>query len=456
MLAVLHHDVGLVTPGAVAAKGTSILDGRLLFMTHTSVSLVLSFGTALLPLNQVRATEADALSQVDEVVKSVRGVSGHSVKTPLDTRLITREALRDMLVTDAEERAREPDWPATKEALIIMGSWPDGYDGPNPFVDVTVLNSAGIYSQRRRALFVVYDPLRPLAQGPIRLGVTSRELQDELTLAHEIVHALQHMHYPHLFNLDNPTWRHQDDAAFALRAAIEGEAVIVSLQSRLGYRGTLLSPDEFQERVLRQARSPGFDPLERVPLLVRERQVYPYAYGYRLSWREGRKLLKSPPVSSEQVLHRKRRRERFLAIDLSRYGEQLSQRGCELVYENTMGELSLSLLLRSYQALIDAEAWEGWDGDRYVTAKCDGRREFAWLTSWDSADDAVEFERAYRKIAPWHGARAGLGHEPVTQRHDKQVWILSSGFANEKSSIESAARTQRLRTRAELAEFLKK
>ena len=95
-------------------------------------------------------------------------------------------------------------------------------------------------------------------------------------------------------------------------------------------------------------------------------------------------------------------------------------------------------------------------GDRYVTAKCDGQREFAWLTSWDSADDAVEFERAYRKIAPWHRARAALRQDPVTERHDKQVWVLSAGFANEKSSIESAARTQRLRTRAELAEFLKK
>jgi hypothetical protein len=188
---------------------------------------------------------------------------------------------------------------------------------------------------------------------------------------------------------------------------------------------------------------------------VREGQAYPYAYGYGLAWREGRKLLKSPPASSEQVLHRKRRRERFLAIDLSRYRDQLSQRGCELLFQNTIGELSLSLLLRSYPALISPEAWEGWDGDRYVTAKCDGQREFAWFTSWDSPDDAMEFERAYRQIAPWHRARAALGEEPVTERHDKQVFVLSPGFANDKSTIDSLARTQRVRTRAELVEFLK-
>ncbi len=443
------------TPAVVALKRMATLDSWLLSRVPFGVLPILSLGTVLLTLD-AHAAETEILSQVDEVVKSVAWVSGHSLKTPLDARLITREALRDMIVGDAKERTREPDWAATKEALIIMGSWPDGYDGPDPFLEVAVLNAAGIYSPQRKALFVVYDPPRSLEQGALRLGTTSHELQDDLTLAHEIVHALQHMHYPDLFDLDNPMWRHQSDAAFAAKAAIEGEAVIVSLQSRLGYRGALLPPDEYQERVLGAARSPGFDPLERVPLLVREGQVYPYAYGYRLAWHEGRKLLRSPPASSEQVLHRKQRRERFLAIDLSLYRDQLSQRGCELLIEDTIGELSLSLLLRSYQALIDPGAWEGWDGDRYVTAKCDGQREFAWFTSWDSADDAMEFERAYRQIAPWHKTRAGFRSEAVTERYDKRVFVLSSGFAKDKSTIDSVARTQRVRTRAELAAFLKK
>lgn len=454
------RDIQAVTPDAQALKRT--LDSWALFLLRVSVLPALFLAVSLLPEEQVQAAETvganDTLtkSRVDEVMRSVGGMLGLSPKWPLDTRSITRDALRSMLTSYAEERIRDPDWAAAREALIIMGSWPDGYDATNPFLEVTVLNTAGIYSARRNALFVVSDPPRSVVEGPIRLDTAPPELENDIILAHEIVHALQHMHYPELFELDNPLWRHQNDAVFALRAAIEGEAVVISLQARLGYMGTLLPPDAYSEHLLGQARSPGFDPLERIPLLVREGQVYPYAYGYRLAWREGRKLLKSPPVSSEQAMHRKKRREPFLAIDLSRYREQLSQRGCELLYENTMGELSLSLLLRSYASPIPPEAWEGWDGDRYVTAKCNGGRAFAWLTSWDSTDDAIEFERAYRQIARFHRARANLSDDAATQRDDKRVLVLSSEFAKEKSTINSVARMRRVRTHAELAEFLEK
>ena len=35
--------------------------------------------------------------------------------------------------------------------------------------------------------------------------------------------------------------------------------------------------------------------------------------------------------------------------------------------------------------------WEGWNGDRYLAARCGGRRELLWLTVWDSEADAAEF-----------------------------------------------------------------
>ena len=196
---------------------------------------------------------------------------------------------------------------------------------------------AGLYVREKQTVYVISEHARS-EMGGIYLKSLG-DLDDEVTLVHEVVHALQHMHYPELFEPDAAIWQQQSDAAIALQAALEGDASLWSAQS-LGFLGKPRDPEE----VLAFYRDSRFSPLRDAPTLVRERLEFPYTYGYRFAYHEGKKGLKSPPASTEQVIHVKSEKRRaFLAIDLSDFARSLETTGCRVLSQDTMGELALSL-----------------------------------------------------------------------------------------------------------------
>jgi hypothetical protein len=128
--------------------------------------------------------------------------------------------------------------------------------------------------------------------------------------------------------------------------------------------------------------------------------------------------------------------------------------GCTLEWENSVGELGLSMLFNDLSPAPDPHAWQGWDGDRYAAWQCSGRRAFVWLTSWDSDGDAQEFADAYRAIAPAVGARAELTAEPQADVHGHEVVLFTPELADYASEVHgkrgTAARSGRSKKRSRL------
>ena len=144
-------------------------------------------------------------------------------------------------------------------------------------------------------------------------ALSRRDLQREVIVSHELVHFLQHQAFPAWMDPD-PYWKSQGDAASALQAALEGDAL------HYGFASLEIEPPDVEE--LRSAmdeenatRSHGA--LAEAPALLRLTVTFPYAYGYGLSLQEGRALLAAPPASTEQVLHPEKRHEPFQAIHLA-------------------------------------------------------------------------------------------------------------------------------------------
>jgi len=271
---------------------------------------------------------------------------------------------------------------------------------------------AGLYLSRKKTLYIVGEHARS-AKGSIHLD-SFDTLGDELTLAHEAIHALQHLHYPDLFEPDQVVWPQQTDATLALRAAKEGDASLWAAQS-FGFLGRAKDPEDVLEASREQ-----FGPLSDAPSLLRELVVFPYTYGYRFAYHEGKLGLASPPASTEQIIHLERNgRRAFQAMDLSDFARSLEMEGCRVLYQDTMGELTLSLWLRSFDPTITQIIWEGWDGDRWIAAACQNGREVAWLTSWDSEKDASEFERTVIGIAAIVQGRANLT-SPLSSRTSRK------------------------------------
>jgi hypothetical protein len=324
---------------------------------------------------------------------------------------------------------------------FLPGEWQDAYED----TALWSRSAAGLYVREKQTLYMVSEPARS-ATGAIYLN-SFGDLGHQFTLAHEVVHALQHQHHSEIFEPHETVWQQQTDANIALQAAVEGDASLWAAQS-IGLLGRARDPED----VLAFFGDSKFEPFSDAPTLLRERIGFPYTYGYRFAYHEGKEGLKSPPASTEQVIHIKSKgRSAFLAIDLSDFARMVETIGCRVVFQDTMGELTLSLWLRSLNSATDERAWNGWDGDRWVVTECENSREVAWLTSWDTEQDANEFERAVTVVAADWQRRANLSSALLTERHGREVVVTSGGLWPKIAHMKRLARHARVTTRADLA-----
>lgn len=375
--------------------------------------------------------------------------AGADVPGDLAAEPIRREGTRALLREIALEEWTPEELAAYRDGLVGVGLWPDDRDLLDEYTSVGGEEVAGLYVPARRTLYVVEDPEIPWSLRIVS-AIARRDLFREIVLAHELVHAIQHDTHPRLLE-ESLAWREQDDASAAVSAAVEGDATRVGFEVVMP--GRLPSAQSVRDELASDVASRSKGPLAESPALVRLTVAFPYEYGYGLSLAEGPALLDAPPVSTEQVLHPEHRRASFLAIDLSALRDSLPS-GCRFVAENTAGELGLSVLFRDLSEAPDPSAWQGWDGDRYLVARCGQRRELLWLTAWDGPVDAGEFEAGYRGIGAAVAARAGLGAPPRLRRVGNQVLVFSSGLAPLAEHTPSLARRKRVATLDQLQVWL--
>jgi hypothetical protein len=379
-----------------------------------------------------------------DTVSRASDASGLPVRHPLAVTLVNRAELQEMFRERAAANHQSDPGRARQTAYQTMGFVPEGGLESDENVGLLSRSAAGLYSPRQQTLYIVSEPARS-EKGGIYLNSLG-SLGDELTLAHEVVHALQHQHYPEAFTEDS-LWQQQADANTALQAAIEGDANLRAAQS-MGLLARARDPEE----VIELSRDRTFQPLSDRSALVHERVVFPYIYGYRFAYHEGKNGLKTLPASTEQIIHIKTKgRSPFLATDLSQFSRMAETMGCRTIFEDTMGELLVSLWLRSLNSRIDQAAWNGWDGDRWVVAECGPSREVFWVTSWDTEQDAREFERAVTTVASEWQWRANLSSDIALDLRGKEVIVSTTGLRPQIDELIRLAKRTRVSTREELA-----
>ena len=382
--------------------------------------------------------------QIHETVSRASHASGLRVNNPLSVKLVDRTELHEMLRASAAA-TKQSDVSAARgdgnSAMgLLSGEAQDTYEHA-----LLSRSAAGVYLREKKTLYIVSEHARS-EKGGIYLD-SFGALGQEVTLAHEVIHALQHMHYPELFAPDEAVWQQQTDAAIALQAAIEGDASLWAAMS-LGFLGTARDPEE----VVAASREGGSGPLSDAPTLVRERIEFPYTYGYRFAYHEGKNGLKLPPASTEQVIHvDSSGRRAFLAIDLTDFATMIERMGCRVLFQDTMGELTLSLWLRSLDSTATQGVWDGWDGDRWIAAECINSQEVAWLTSWDTEQDAHEFETTFTVLAADLQRRANLKSPLAAERNGREVLVASQGLWPQRGQLKRLAKRARVTTRTELA-----
>ena len=346
---------------------------------------------------------------------------------PIAARTVNRDELRAVLAEAFGQWKTPAELADYERALVALGLWPADRDLYAEALAIYGEAIVGVYLPTSRELLLVSDANAPRGLAFLS-AVLRRDFQTEFALSHEIIHLLQHQAYPELMDPDQvPT--NSDDLETAIQAALEGDAM------RFGFDAVGMQPPapaDWTVMIDGQISGPEGSALAEAPALIRLTLGFPYARGYALAWNEEFRLLESPPISTEQVMHDDRRHEAFLQMDLTELEGRLPT-GCRTLQRNTAGELLISVLFRDLSESPDPAIWEGWNGDRYLVADCAGRTEWAWWTAWDSASDAAEFAGAYLELAPAVAARAGSAIPVSTQTEATYVVVTSSGFADEAS-----------------------
>src|SRR5581483_2041933 len=173
----------------------------------------------------------------------------------------------------------------------------------------------------------------------------------------------------------------------------------------------------------------GTTPLfDKAPAFLKETLIFPYLSGmsfvwsrFSQGWAKIDELFKTPPESTEQILHPdKYGKEHPLAIAA---GPMPSLGARKELRRDVLGELEWRILFASkLPEDVANKAAAGWAGDRLVAyADGDAPPVVVVLSAWDSESDAKEAEAAANQLLP---KLAQPGEEWFAERKKDRVLVV--------------------------------
>jgi hypothetical protein len=206
------------------------------------------------------------LEELGRIAAQVADLRGLDVLQPIHLDVVSEaellevhRELREEFDRDEERLALREERQRTLETLYLL---PEGVDLDEALDDLVEVGVLGLFSPRTERAYAVAD------DGELTPAVTA-------TVAHELVHAIQHQHVglDHLEDLEEP------DEYFAHSSLIEGDAVFVEE----AWVDAFLDDEESEERDATLARL-GIEAqaaLETIPDYILLKQLLPYQFGER-------------------------------------------------------------------------------------------------------------------------------------------------------------------------------
>lgn len=360
---------------------------------------------------------ASLTAEYDRITSEMTVIRQLELIEPLDIEMQTREELQEWLLESVQDHPAE-DQADAERVLTFLGLIEPGTDILAMETDLLGEQVAGYYDPETRSMVVV------------AAGETDQlSANDEITFAHEAVHALQDQHFD-LMGVRGDLDAISDDEYLATTAMIEGDATVAQVLYIIEY------PELFRalEDELEEYESPVLD---AAPLYYSETLLFPYDQGAVFvmeiygegGWDAVDTMYTNPPVTTEQILHPEKYLEGEGAIEVPSPDPQgLLGDDWAVLDDNVFGEFMIDVFLRNGGARErDARtASEGWGGDGYVIVGNDSETAMVWNTAWDTEDDATEF---FRILVATEKERLGGAVEQVDGK--TRVRITADGYVGE-------------------------
>lgn len=381
------------------------------------------------PADGLTNTEKEAI--VSRSMARVQLLRGLPFKERPDVELMTREQFQEEYATVLTENRSGPDQTFENvqyHAMFLVG----------PERDVSEIRA----ENRQDSVLGFYDP------SDKRIVVVSDSddptLHDELTLAHELLHALQDQH----FGLESRVHRTTDNQN-AYLGLIEGDAVYVERQyeewceqevwhcveSNVSVETTL--PDNFHFGVYLHS----FFPYAEGPSFIE----YHHNFG---GWEQVNSLYNSPPSTSYEIIRPKQysqmdrnntitdRNTTYTRVEPARisYGV-IGAAGITSMFAYTIyDDSNPSSVIDSDEFLnqdpeggldtlrpltYDIPYATGWEADRFHVYENQHNTGYVWKVEWNDAENASQFKAGYLELLRyWNGT-------PKETGENEQIWYLS-------------------------------
>lgn len=341
--------------------------------------------------------QAELERKLESALSYMAEVRGLPAKSKVKGHLIARDAIEQYLRQQIDAEAPPDVIHATEALLYGFGSVERSFDYRASVISLMTSQLLGFYDPKQKAFFVS--------------GELSGEEAD-VTLWHELVHALQDQHY----DLAKLTHWQPDlgDTQAAIHALAEGDATSAMLDAMLKPRG--VTALDVPEGLMRAESVLGSAALTAPPVLVRS-LLAPYIDGLAFTnflrkiggFASVDEAWRAPPVSTEQLLHPEKylAREPPLVVSLPpapAHAPELVER-----FHDVMGEQTLRLLFEEWlPARTAAASASDWGGDRLAVFSDEARQR--WALGWHLRFDSV--------AAAQRAAEAFARGMPLTERSD--------------------------------------
>ena len=323
-------------------------------------------------------TPEDVLARVKTNVSELRHLA---FLEPVQVEYLSPTELTNYLQElMGEEERRELD--QLDELLSVLGLIAPDVDLIDLYLDLLAEGVLGAYNTEDDRLV-------------IRLETDAIGSDQELTLAHELTHALQQQHFDIHSLLEDAEG--DFDRGLAVSALAEGDATLLEL---LYLQSNSLPLPEVPE-------SPVYN---SAPQIIQDLLLFPYTAGLRMltqnfgqeNWHDIDAAYQDPPLSTEQVMHPEKYLDREPPADVTLpdistvLGESWT-----LFYSGTGGEFLIQNYLDSHHGTREAsKASAGWGGDSFALYRDpSARRLLIWVFQWDTNEDAEEFFDSYRELS---------------------------------------------------------
>lgn len=405
--------------------------------------------------------DTEIVKLTEELMEVTEDLRGLEFIHDLAVELVTAEEITAIITELLDEELSPEDDRIYSQLYTFLGLMPRGSSLREDYQTMTEEQVAGLYDPEEKCFYVVDVDMDAMIGSLLGedLGVLGNflsgileglggGLEDFMTnavIVHELTHALDDQHYDIQGTMESLSDLNSDDAQLAYQSLIEGNASRIMNEysaDMMGVDTELLG--ELSEMSMGFAESlmdynPFLERIMLVPYLQGEVFVKHVIAQDGPGGLEG--VFRDPPRSMEQVIHP----ERYTPNrDYPSYTAEpdLSKvlNDWEPEVTDTFGELLISLMfeLQTGDVATAMRTALGWDYDVITSWRSPGDDlAIAWVTIWDSEDDAEEFFINYcgllelkYPIGEWvnHGSRSAtytmLGYAAILEQSGKIVTIV--------------------------------